>query len=443
VASSSHAAGTLTGGMRAVAATVIVGALLLLFALLPASPAAAETYAPVNQADPALSVPEAQLKAALSCPAGLGAGGREPVLLVPGTSLNPQAEYSWNWEPALAKLGWPYCTVELPGNAMEDIQTAGEYVVYAIRTMHQLSGRKVQILGHSQGGMVPRWALRFWPSTRAMVDDVVGLAPSNHGTQDSEYCSTATPCPPAFWQQRSSAAFIRALNSRAETFAGVAYTNVYTHADEVVVPNGDNSGSSSLHGSDGQITNVALQDICPADLSEHLAIGTYDPVAYALAIDALSNPGPAKPSRLDPSTCSQALMPGVDPSTFASDYLGELTFLGGVIASSPTTPAEPPLACYVTASCAPTGARLKLRVRPRRAELGSRRRYRVKVTLISSTGRGPAAGAKVSVGGRHRRTNAHGRARFRLRFLTAGRHLLHASLPGARGARAAVRVRTP
>jgi triacylglycerol esterase/lipase EstA (alpha/beta hydrolase family) len=428
--------------MRAVAATVIAGALLLLVASLPAA-AAAETYAPLEGADPALSVPEAQLKAALSCPAGLAAAGREPVLLVPGTSLNPQAEYGWSWEPALAKLGWPYCTVDLPGNAMEDIQTAGEYVVYAIRTMHELSGRKVQIIGHSQGGMVPRWALRFWPSTRAMVDDVVGLAPSNHGTLDSEYCSATTPCPPAFWQQRSSAAFIQALNSRAETFAGVSYTNVYTHNDEVVIPNGDSSGSSSLHGGDGQIANVALQDICPGDPNEHLAIGTYDPVAYALAIDALSNPGPAKPSRLDPSICSQTLMPGVDPSTFAGDYLGELTFLGGVIASSPTAPAEPPLACYVTASCAPTGARLKLRVRPRRAVLGSRRRYRVKVTLISSTGRGPAAGAKVRLSGRYRRTNAHGRARFRLRFLTPGRHLLRASLPGASGARAAVRVRTP
>lgn len=36
-------------------------------------------------------------------------------------------------EPALSKLGWPYCTVTLPGNAMGDIQVAGEYVVDAIR----------------------------------------------------------------------------------------------------------------------------------------------------------------------------------------------------------------------------------------------------------------------------------------------------------------------
>jgi hypothetical protein len=45
---------------------------------------------------------------------------------------------------------------------MADIQTAGEYVVYAIRTMPAAYGGRIDIIGHSQAGMVPRWALRFW-----------------------------------------------------------------------------------------------------------------------------------------------------------------------------------------------------------------------------------------------------------------------------------------
>ena len=36
-----------------------------------------------------------------------------------------------------------------------------------------------------------------------------------------------------------------------------------------------------------QITNVAVQDICPNDSSEHLALGSYDPVTWALLLDAL------------------------------------------------------------------------------------------------------------------------------------------------------------
>lgn len=68
---------------------------------------------------------------------------------------------------------------------MGDIQVTGEYVVHAIRTVHQLSGRQTDVLGFSQGGMLPRWALRFWPDTRPMVNAFVALDPSNHGTLDS------------------------------------------------------------------------------------------------------------------------------------------------------------------------------------------------------------------------------------------------------------------
>ena len=47
--------------------------------------------------------------------------------------------------------------------------------------------------------------------------------------------------------------------------------------DFVVTPNLDDTGSSSLHGG-GEIRNVAVQDLCPPDLNEHLAVGTVDNV---------------------------------------------------------------------------------------------------------------------------------------------------------------------
>jgi triacylglycerol esterase/lipase EstA (alpha/beta hydrolase family) len=55
--------------------------------------------------------------------------------------------------------------------------------VFAIRRMHRLSGQKVSIVGHSHGGMNFRWALRYWPDVRQMVDDAVSLAGNNHGTE--------------------------------------------------------------------------------------------------------------------------------------------------------------------------------------------------------------------------------------------------------------------
>src|SRR6201999_3519159 len=102
----------------------------------------------------------------LSCTADLTSAGREPVLLVAGTTLTPAVNFSWNYEPALAAAGRPYCALTLPNHEMSDIQTAGEYVDYALRAMHARTGRKVQYVGYSQGGMVGRWALRFWPDTR-------------------------------------------------------------------------------------------------------------------------------------------------------------------------------------------------------------------------------------------------------------------------------------
>jgi triacylglycerol esterase/lipase EstA (alpha/beta hydrolase family) len=326
------------------------GVLGVLVALVVAASAHAADYAPTDARGPRLDVSKATLKAALECQPDVRNARRQPVLLIPGTTLTPAAEYSWSWQPALDQLTIPYCDVVLPDSALGDIQIASEYVVYAIRQMHRMSGRRVDLLGHSQGGMIGRWALRFWPGLRERVNDVVGLAPSNHGTVDSQAICTAS-CPAAFWQQAANSRFTAALNSGAETFAPVDYTSVYTHLDEVVVPNSDETGSSSLHTGNGDIVNVALQDVCPANVSEHLAIGTYDPVAYALAVDALTHPGPADPSRLDPGVCSQTLMPGVDPATFVGNYANQAAFIAGAVAAADQVPAEPPLACYVTTSC--------------------------------------------------------------------------------------------
>jgi hypothetical protein len=319
-------------------------------ALLVPATASAITYAPVDHPGPPLSVPQSDLNASLTCTGNLAAPGPVPVLLVPSTGSNPPHNFGWNWKPALNNLGIPWCAVTLPDNALDDIQVAGEFVVNGIRTMYAAAGRRIAVMGHSQGGMVPRWALRFWPDTRAMVDDQIGFAPSNHGTVDADpACSF--PCPAAFWQQQDRAEFIKALNSYQETFPGISYTEIYTHTDQIVVPNFDDTGSSSLHGGGGQIENVAIQDVCPLDLSEHLAVGTMSNVAYSLAIDALEHPGPADPSRIPASVCNQYFMPGVNQATVLTDFASLSTDLAENIANGRKVPAEPALKCYVTASC--------------------------------------------------------------------------------------------
>lgn len=329
---------------------LLAAAACLLPGAVPAG-ASAMPYAPAGRPGPALRVPAAKLDASLNCRGRVDHATREPVLLLPGTATTPRTDFSWNYEPALTRAGIPWCAVELPGNALGDIQVAAEYVVHGIRTLRARSGHRIGIVGHSQGGMIGRWALRWWPDTRRMVADLVGNAPSNHGTIDAQAfgleCATVG-CAPAIVQQRNDSAFIRALNSRQETFAGVDYTVNYSAYDEIVVP----ATGAQLRGP-GHVANTRIQDVCPADLSEHLAIGTFDNTAWALTLDALTHPGPADPARLNRlAVCTHPLMPGVDPASLPADLASAGAALGAAIVADRSVRTEPKLACYVTASCA-------------------------------------------------------------------------------------------
>jgi pimeloyl-ACP methyl ester carboxylesterase len=260
--------------------------------------------------------------------------------------MDPTVGFSWNYERAFDRLGWRWCAVTLPSDATGDIQVAGEYVVSALRTLSRQAGQRVDVVGWSQGGMVGRWALRFWPDTRAMVDDLVGLSPSNHGTAVADLACQDS-CNPSFWQQRSISAFTAALNSGAETFAGISYTVAYTRLDEVVVPNAGPRPSSALTTGAGRIANVATQDVCPLNAADHFAIGSHDPVGYAIAIDALTHDGPAVPARIAASTCLQPFQPGVDPLTFPTDYAAFVAYAVDSSGNAADVPAEPALEPYV------------------------------------------------------------------------------------------------
>ncbi|MCW3014328.1 MAG: lipase [Solirubrobacterales bacterium] len=364
---------------RAVTVTCLTVVACLSAGVASAAAAGTPVFAPVTAPGPALSVPVAKLDAALLCSPSLAKTTKAPVLLVQGTGASAKDNWSWTYEPALDKLGIAWCAVDLPEHATADVQVAGEYVVHAIRTMHAKAGRRIAIIGHSQGGMVPRWALRFWPDTRPMVDDLIGFAPSNHGTTLAGP-SCGGSCSAANWQQADTSNFMKALNSFQETFKGTSYTNIYTRTDEVVQPNKDaKTGSSSLRTGDGAITNVATQDVCPTDAYEHLTIGLLDPVAYALAVDALTHDGPADPKRVPLTTCAQVYQPGINLATVVQDSSAALISYEGY--QPKTYPSEPALACYTTASCAVTAA-----------SCTSRRRFTVHVPQLR--------GVTVTLGGR-------------------------------------------
>jgi len=294
---------------------------------------------------PRLITPAATLQHALICDQPLAGARRDPVLLVHGTFADSKINWSWNYQEVLPSRGQPACAVDLPNRAAGDIQLSSEYVVYAIRAMARESGRKVAIIGHSQGGLEPRWALRWWPDLRRLVSDVISFETPQHGTVYTDVrCVKPGSCAAVLYQMRSDSAFLRALNRGRETPRGVPFTSIWSATDQFVTPP---RAKASIRGA----SNVGLQQLCPGRYVDHNS-AVFDAVSFAVAIDSLDHDGPAQPSRIDRSVCAQDTMPGVtraEANAKLQEYTPEI--LKALRPGGPRAKREPRLACYVKHRC--------------------------------------------------------------------------------------------
>jgi pimeloyl-ACP methyl ester carboxylesterase len=292
---------------------------------------------------PPLTAPVAAMQAALHCPAAFVHTDHGPVLLVHGTGATGAENWGWNYARALPADGFDVCTVDLPGRAWGDIQVSSEYVVHAVRTMVAATGRRVDIVGHSQGGLEARWAVRWWPDVRADVDDLVTLGTPHHGVVDPDVVGVPcpVPCLPAsLWQMRQGSRFLTALNSGDETPGDVSYTSIWSATDELVQVMSLGAPTSVLDGG----SNLMVQDVCPGRPVEHVGLAV-DAVTFALVVDALTHPGGSDRARFDPTSCLQIGIPGLQYTDIRGDPLGLL--LGPLTAERVMQTQEPPLKEYV------------------------------------------------------------------------------------------------
>jgi triacylglycerol lipase len=209
-----------------------------------------------------------------------------PVVLVPGTLIVT----TWNVVgPALKKQG--YCTYVFNygdyGTA-EIGQSARRLASFVDAVLARTHAKKVSIVGHSQGGMMPRYYIKFLGGAKK-VDDLIGLAPSNHGTLNPTIAAApnCTACVEQLW----GSPFLVKLNRGGETPGPVDYTVIQTLDDLVLVP----YTSAFLSGPRSRVTNVTIQGACPSDFVSHLGLPT-DPVALQWIENALGRKGPADPS---------------------------------------------------------------------------------------------------------------------------------------------------
>jgi triacylglycerol esterase/lipase EstA (alpha/beta hydrolase family) len=237
-----------------------------------------------------------------------------PVVLAHGTVEN----MTYNWftlAPLLADEGYcvfalnygqkPGVHVGLPGSAAAGgvgpvADSAEELASFVDRVRSSTGSSTVDIVGHSQGGMMARYYLKFLGGA-SRVDKLVGLVPSNHGTSaDSLALLPGVPLlltlglGESVHDQVAGSPLLTKLNAGGDTVPGVRYTVITTRYDEVVTP----YTSAFLDGP--EVTNIVLQEQCPLDTSDHLAV-SFDATALRDVLNALD------PAGAQPVTCGLTL----------------------------------------------------------------------------------------------------------------------------------------
>ncbi|HVK21529.1 MAG TPA: alpha/beta fold hydrolase [Actinokineospora sp.] len=218
------------------------------------------------------------------------------VVLVHGTWENRYNNFA-KMSPALKRSGYcvfalDYGDTELNGFGLHpavkgtgDIRTsAKEFKRFVDRVLAATGTSQVDIVGHSQGGMMPRQYLKF-EGGAGKVRNLVTLGATHHGTTLSGIATLAEALRllgasgaligTAGVQQARGSEFLATLNAGGDTVPGVAYTVIASKFDEVTTPY---QSTFLTAGPGATVKNITLQDTCLLDLSDHLALTYSDRV---------------------------------------------------------------------------------------------------------------------------------------------------------------------
>ena len=237
----------------------------------------------------------------------------DPVVLVHGLLAN-QTD---NWQtisPLLANHG--YCVYSLtygtlpnagfpfyqPGGLATMERSAQQLSDFVDRVRAATGAAKVDIVGHSEGSLMPDYYVKFLGGAQ-YVRRYVGIATIWHGTDPLGLATLnqigkaygisqaleqqITPYCQSCYEFFPDSPFIAKLRDGGGiAVPGVAYTSIVTRNDELVQPY-----SSGIEQAPN-MTNITIQDQCPLDQAEHISI-VADPVAAQDVLNALDPDHPA------------------------------------------------------------------------------------------------------------------------------------------------------
>lgn len=215
-----------------------------------------------------------------------------PVVLVHGTGGGAQTNWG-AYAPLLANTG--YCVYalnygSLPGtpwplSALGGFgsieKSAAQLSTFVDRVLKTTGAKKIDIVGHSQGTLMPTYWIKFLGGADK-VDKYVSLAPLWNGTNiaaagELVSYSKALGLEPvqqqtigalcaACLQMAKGSDMMRKLQSGGILDPDINYTNIMTRFDELIVP----YTSGYLRAANS--TNIVVQEGCSKDYSDHLAI---------------------------------------------------------------------------------------------------------------------------------------------------------------------------
>ena len=231
-----------------------------------------------------------------------------PVILVHETAFDMGFDWA-ELSPMLANAG--YCVFALNygqtassfGDRLDGLgdiaQSAQQLAAFVRQVRFMTRSRQVDIVGHSQGGMMPNYYIKFLGGA-PFVHMLVGLAPSNHGTNFDGIFTALQELnllggvndlfdalnAPSLAEQEAGSPFETSLFASGDTVPGPRYVVIETDHDEIVTP----YTNAFLTGPDVQ--NILIQSQCPSDPTAHIAL-TYDTPALEDVLNAL---GPDDPT---------------------------------------------------------------------------------------------------------------------------------------------------
>ena len=228
-----------------------------------------------------------------------------PVILVHGLLGNR----STNWQtygPLLKNNG--YCVFSLtygveynvtPANllgGLDDMRvSAGQLKTFVDQVLASTKAKKVDLVGHSEGTLMPQWYIKFLGG-KSKVQNYVGIASAYKGTGIASLSDLTAPLLPdgmlptgckSCLQFSPNSSFMKKLHEGGMLQKGVTYTSIVTRYDQLVIP----YTNGTLPG----VKNIVLQDVCSNDYSEHFQIVSSRNVAQ-MVLNAL-DPANAKKVR--------------------------------------------------------------------------------------------------------------------------------------------------